>query len=193
MQLPTTPAGVGGEQLPPHRLYRHVFRHMMLLERMAEEAEARGEDGSKYRNVYKSAAGLTDAQAAVLAQIARESDAEVNQIDDRAKQQINAARALVPNGVLQAGQTPPPPPESLKNMQVERDQALLNSVDRLRGAFGAEEFARFDDYVKQNMGPAVKTVGSMRPPPPAGERRQPLMPSLQSNSNEPLKAPPERP
>lgn len=169
--------GPAARALPQHRLFRHVFRHLLQLRLEAEEAAKRGEDKSVLRDFYKNRASLSDAQAAALARIAAESDAEVTAIEERAQEVIRAARAQYPNGRVEPGQPRPAPPGELKSLQAQRDAALQRAVAEVRRAFGEEAFARFDAFVAREMGPAVAVPElPVAPLTPDARRRPRLLP-----------------
>lgn len=171
------PVALQTQVLPQHRLFRHVFRHLMQLEREAQEAAKRGEAKSELRNFYKIRASLTEAQAAALARTAAEADAEVEAIEKRAQEVIKAARAKYPNGRVEQGQPLPTPPAELKSLQAQRDAALQRAVAKVRRAFGEEAFARFDAFVAREMGPAVSVpVLPVAPLTPEQRRRPRLLP-----------------
>jgi hypothetical protein len=152
-------------EIPDFVIYRELFRHMQFLKQKAAEKEKKGEDGSSYRNFHKRQAKLDDRQAAALDRIASACEAKVEQLDKRAKEIINAARAEFPGGRIPEGQTPPEPPAELRTMQDERVGTIMKARDELRAALGEREFKRFDDYVRENIAKKIKPVRFDRPRP----------------------------
>jgi hypothetical protein len=84
----------------------------------------------------------------MLEQVAVECDQEIQALAQRAKPLIEAYRAQYPGGQVPQGQTPAPPPVELRKISEERDAIILRARDRLRAAFGDDEFNRFDNFVK---------------------------------------------
>lgn len=133
-----------------------------------------GDDGSKYRLFYKHRAALSDTQVNQLNDIAKSCDRQVAQLDQQAKQVIDAHRALYPNGKLPPGQAPPAPPTELSLLQERRNAIILEAYDHLREAFGDSEFQRFHQFVKA----AIVSDGSAVPAElqrPQGQRQPVLL------------------
>jgi hypothetical protein len=147
-----------GEPIPEHVVYWQLFHEVVSLNRKADELEKRGEDGSKYRLHYKQSATLSDEQTERLNEIANDCFAQVMEQDHKAHEIIDAARAQFPNGKLEAGQTPPAPPEELMEMQKERNAIILKARDRLGEALGNSEFDRFNVFVKETIAPRISRI-----------------------------------
>jgi hypothetical protein len=164
-----------GAAAPSYVIYRHLFRHILLLNQQADQEEAGGHDGTAHRTLYKRLANLNDQQADVLNRIASECDSAVEQKNAQIRQLVEKARAAYPGGKIEKDQVPPPPPAALKGLQNERQGIIQASIERLHKSLGDEAFARFDRFVQQNVAPNIKpvTMDSLRP---AGVRRQPGLP-----------------
>ena len=155
--------------LPEHVVYWHLFRHVVILDRKADELETRGEDGSRLRSLYRDRASLSAAQARTLSEIASDCNDEVATQDRRAEEVIRAARARLAKGRLAKGEAPPPPPTELRSLQEERNSAVHRARDRLRRELGETEFARFDRFVAtrvasqiRNLSPALRAAAAQR-------------------------------
>ncbi|HEV2798921.1 MAG TPA: hypothetical protein VGW12_00395 [Pyrinomonadaceae bacterium] len=161
-------------QVPQYIVYRQLFRHVVILKKKAEEEERNGRDGGLLRSLYKRNAKLNDAEARTLEQIAEESDRQVSEFDERAKKIIAEARAQHPGGELNPGETLPPPPAELRDLQEQRNTAVLQARDRLRTIFGEEAFERFDKFVQRDVAPKIKPVQLDLPRPtlPGSPRKQ---------------------
>ena len=161
--------------VPEHIIYRQLFRHVVILKKKAEEEERKGRDGTAHRSLYKQNAKLNDSEAAILEQIATESDRQISELDTQAQQIISAARAQHPGGQLAKGETLPPPPAELTTLQELRNNAILQSRDLLRANFGEEAFDRFDKFVQREVAPKIKPVqlGIPRPVLPDSPRKEP--------------------
>ncbi|MFN2455144.1 MAG: hypothetical protein ABR577_13075 [Pyrinomonadaceae bacterium] len=151
--------------IPDHVAYGRVFHHFVVLKKNAEEAALKGKikEAASFRSVHKRQADLSDDQDRTLDEIASDCEREVAGQDAKAKLIIDAVRALYPNGKVPHGEKPPPPPADLKAMQEERNAMILKARDRLRVAFGEQEFNRFDDFVKRRIVPDIKPTTVNQP------------------------------
>lgn len=161
--------------VPEHVLYWHMFRHHNFMHRKADEAERKGEDSSYMRNFYKREAKLDDSSAAALRQVAAEVEIEVGALDAQARKIIDAYRAKQGGGELKKGQPLPPPPAELAALQERRDSAILNARQRLRLTLGEGKFGEFNKFMREKVAPQIKpkSLDSLRPASPGGERRKP--------------------
>jgi|GEM_PF-6698063 len=102
---------------------------------------------------------LSDSEARVLDQVAEDCIGKTDKLDQQARAIITAHRADV-----SAGKMPPTdaPPNELRDLQKQRDDAIRNAIEQLRSQFGAAEFKRLDDSFSRNSG-----MSSMRLPPPS--------------------------
>jgi hypothetical protein len=139
-------------QPTPHISYWLVFQHIAQLNQQAEEAEKKGEDGSRYHKRYQQLAGLTDQQAEILNTIALDTLNHVARIDAIAKAVVAEIRARTPEGQLRPGEKAPEVPTELKQMQDQRNQLILSGYNKLRGAFGETAFTSFDKFVNEQSG-----------------------------------------
>ena len=140
--------------IPQHAYYQHIFHHVAELSKVAEKAEQKGEDGSKFRDLYKRVAGLSNTQARALDAIALRCERQLKTQDERAFKIIEAFRSRVTK--LKSGEPLPPPPPELDVLQQERNDIIVRSITHLRETFGEVEFRRFDEFIKRNTNVTVK-------------------------------------
>jgi hypothetical protein len=145
-------------QIPDFVTYRQLFRHVAFLKDKADEKERGGADGTSLRNYYKREAKLDDREARALDQIASECNAAVERLDGKAKKITDDFRAQHPGGKLAEGELPPAPPAELRALWEERTNTILQAKERLKAAFGEQEFQRFGEYVKQGIVPNIRPV-----------------------------------
>ena len=146
------------QTVPQHVVYGQMFRHIKELKKNADEEDRQGKDGSHFRTLYKRMAKLEDYQAAVLDQIAAETDAEIEKLNKKAKKIIDEIRGQHPEGKLAQGELPPTPPAGLKALSDERRNQILQARERLRAAFGEEAFQKFDEFAQQRIKPGVRRL-----------------------------------
>lgn len=159
-------------QAPEHVVYRQFFRHLVALKKRASEVESQGRNGKALRSHYKDKIGLKDKEAALLDEIALESEREVEKVDKKAQKIIDAARNKFPNGLVPAGQQLPPPPAELKALQRHRDMIVLRARHRLVTELGSHGFQQVDDYLKLKFTPDLKPA-ALRPRQPASAQQAP--------------------
>src|SRR5258708_4427958 len=166
VRVATRPQAKG---MPEHVVYSHLFRHVMLLKAKAAEAERGGKDGQELRTLYKNNASLNNSQANALDEVAADCERQISEVDAKAKETINRLKQLYPGGKIPDGEHLPPPPPELKTLWDQRTQIILNARDRLRSAYGEQEFVRFDHFVKQTTKIQVEPPlleKRFHPPPP---------------------------
>lgn len=159
--------------IPDHLLYWHVFDHKMMLDKKAEEVEKQGRSGSAFRTHYKTAANLSDREAQIFDRVAEETYEKVKTQDANAKKLIDEIRSKGADGFIKPGELKPELIEKLKAMQNERDEMIMNGVNKLRAGFGPELSPRFDQFVKGSMGRSVKDVKQVSLPPHIDPRTDP--------------------
>jgi len=155
-------------EVPEHVVYRMFLRQIFTNQQQAEKAEARGDQraAQAWRHHYEDA-GLSEEQTRVLTRIATECEREVKEIDAKAKVIIDARRALYyPGGKVPPGGKSAPPSPELIAMQQERDALMLRYRERVREAFGEQEFARLQEFLRRRVVPNI-TLSPIPAPQPA--------------------------
>jgi hypothetical protein len=152
---PTLEQHSGG--MPDHKIYEFMFHQAAFFKRKAVELEQQGKGAPEAHKFFHRQANLTEAQGLIFDEVSSDCLREVAQQDRKAGEIISAFRARFPKGVVPKGQTLPPPPPELKVMQEERNAIFLKARERLRAAFGEQEFNRFDEHVKTRVVPFAKT------------------------------------
>lgn len=154
---PHVPPSRQSTEVPDHAVYNFLFHNVVRLREKTRELQAQGRAGQKPYFPLQREARLTEGQATALEAIAFACRQQVTQQDEKAKAIIIAFQSRFPGGRVPEGGSPPPPPE-LKVMWEERNAVILRARDRLRAAFGEEEFARFDNYAKFHFGANTSPV-----------------------------------
>jgi hypothetical protein len=152
--------------IPEPVTWLFLFRQISTLEDKAQAAESKGEDGSRYRTLYKRIANLTDGQNSFLMQSAISCANEVKIKDDLARQVTTRLRAQQP--ALTPGTAPVPAamPE-LAELQKERDEIIMRYRQNIKDVFGPD-FDRFEAFVHSsitsNITPNLKQKAAAPPP-----------------------------
>lgn len=126
--------------VPEHVVYGQMFRHIKELHKKADEEERQGRDGAHFRRLYRQMAKLDDRQAALLDEIATETNREIEKLNKRAMKIISDLRAKHPEGKLAPGEQPPAAPAELSELSAARHDRINEARERLRAVFGEEEF-----------------------------------------------------
>jgi hypothetical protein len=138
------------KNFPAHMSYWVMFHHIALLNKQADEAESRGEDGSKYRNRYQQFAILNDPEARILTSIALDTYRQVMDTDARAKAIVASVRSRYPGGKINPGDVPQVP-EELAQLQTQRNEIIETGYKRLKEGFGDFAFSQFEKFVDSNI------------------------------------------
>ena len=163
------------QSIPNYEVYHQLFHHHVAMKKKAIELEKLGNDGKFLRGFYQREAKLSNEQARIFDEIASSCEEEVVKQDIKAGAIIDEALARNGNGKLAKGTSPPEPPAALKSLWDERNAIILRAKERLQVAFGAQEFARFEEFVKSNIESRMTSTPAnrQRPATPMGPRRQP--------------------
>lgn len=148
------------EPIPDDIVYGQIFRHIAELGRKADSEERKGRDGRKFRDLYKEKARLTEGQARILDNIARDTNISIRQIDARARQLIAETRARTPNRRIEFGQTIPSPPTELTELSNRRRDLILKAIWDLRQAYGEAGFLNFGVFVDADVKPGIKRMNT---------------------------------
>jgi len=159
------PKQVAQQAIPDFEVYRQMFHHHVTMKQKADELEKQGKDGRSFREFYKRQARLTDDEAKSFDQIASDCERQVAAQDLKAKALRDAALAANGNGKLEKGSRPPDPAPELRALWDERNAIITRAQYALRAAFGDNEFARFENYVRQNVVPHISPVPPRHPQP----------------------------
>lgn len=134
-QSPADKSAKEGEKgISEHLFYEQVFTLLHALGNVRD---------------YKEQAKLTDKDSRALERITNECLRQVEEQDARARVIIANFRARAEK--LKPGETLPPPPPELKDLQDKRDAIILRHREKLRAAFGDDKFAKFDEAARRNI------------------------------------------
>jgi hypothetical protein len=164
------------QAIPDFEIYRQMFHHHVTMKQKADDLEKQGKDGKSFREFYKRQARLTDDEARTFDEIATDCEKQVAAQDAKAKAIRDAALAANGNGKLEKGSRPPDPAPELRTLWNERNAIITRAQYALQAAFGDSEFARFENYVKQDVVPHLSLVPPSHPRP--SPIRQPRGPKI---------------
>ena len=96
--------------------------------------------------------GLNEDDNSTLTKSASTCVVSVTAQDAKAQQLIDKVHAQNPGGKLKFGQTPPPVPPELVEMQTNRDKLMDSCISNLQGSLPVSTFTAVDTYVTQVFG-----------------------------------------
>lgn len=143
--------------LPEYVPYMFLFDHHGSNLRKAVKLELQSKDATFFRSMFKNQIGLSDEKSAVLDQVTRDCEQELVVQDAKAQRVISKFKARYRDGIVPPGETVSAPPPELSALQQERNAIILRARDRLHGAFGEGEFARFDSFIRGRFASRVQT------------------------------------
>jgi hypothetical protein len=158
------PAQDQPSEVPDHIAYKHLFNHIAAFKKEAEKAEREGKDPEPFKGFFRRKAELSEEQSRVLEDVATECSKNVKALDAKAQASVKAYLAQYPGGLVPYGEKPAPRPTGMREMTEERDAVVLRCRDRLRDAFGEQEFKRFHGFVKTRIAPNVHLEKARQPP-----------------------------
>ncbi|MCE5308560.1 MAG: hypothetical protein LLG20_13055 [Acidobacteriales bacterium] len=140
----------------PFHIYKHFFASVVTLKAKAEELARQGNGTTRLRSIYRDRAQLSQVQADQLEAVAVQCESELQRQNTRAREIILASRAKYPGGRLVVGEQLPPPPVELLELQKGKEEIVLRARERLRQAFGDQEFARLEQFLAANVAPRIQ-------------------------------------
>src|SRR5579863_6986071 len=106
---PNVPLTGQQTRVPLPHLYWHFLMHQNYLDQVASQREREGKDGTWLRKYYQQRLGLTDSEFAPVRESAVRLQAELNEIDAKAKTVVDDLHARYPRVVKSAKDLPPVP------------------------------------------------------------------------------------
>ena len=61
-------------EVPDHVMYKHLFHHVMVLKKKAEDAQKEGKDGTQFKTHFIRKANLNQEQVGTLEQVASDGN-----------------------------------------------------------------------------------------------------------------------
>ena len=138
------------DELPIYARYNVLFRR--LVPSSSENQSASERRAPPYQKILQQGANLSDEEISTLVQIATECMQKVAEIDGQAKEIIQTYRAQKRSGGQSPDDQQRSPPSSLKTLQQQHNDLILQAREQVRLAFGQTEFERFDRYVSSKGG-----------------------------------------
>jgi len=140
--------------------YQFFFMHLATLEKVADELDKKGKDGNLMRGYEAHAAGLNQAEEAVMKRIAFDCNQALAELDQKRAQMVQAFRAQHPD--KEYFHTPLPP--EMKQLQQEKITIIQSHMEELKSDLGADMFQKLDAYMQQRMASAISVANGPQAP-----------------------------
>ncbi len=144
--------------IPDRIIYLIFFNHLVTYRQHLEEPAARGEQPLDYKASFKKEMTLDDAQSDYMFQIAQDCLNEIAPLDQKAQDIIANAQVEF----SEKGQAPTDPPQSLAELQQQKDETVLRYRDTLQSFLGDVKFAEFNQTVNQEIAPQVTIINDQK-------------------------------
>ncbi len=148
--------GLGGQMLSArgHHYFQNtpaggVVSDSELVESLRYEHLFRSSVGDPDSTDVKAKVGMTDDEMLVLQSLAAECQAEIADLDNRAKSIIDEFRVKAAKATRLEDMPPLPP--ALKGLQQQRNAIALRYKEMLRTSLGEERFQRVNDFAKDTI------------------------------------------
>jgi hypothetical protein len=143
--------------IPQHIIYGQLFNHVEVLKEKTIESQLQGQNTS-WTNNFLQKTGLNSTELSEFNRIENDCIQKIRILDTQAEQIIDNARAQFPNGRLENGQKPPPPPAQLHELQRQKNEAILKAKDEIKHLLGDVRFNSFDSFVQKEIGKIIKPM-----------------------------------
>jgi hypothetical protein len=125
---------------PPEHLWYVFLKHISIHDQLATKREAEGRDDAGLRGSVQHSLGFTDGEFPPLHETAQRLEAELHEIDAKAKAFIDADHAVHPMSPERKAQR--------RQFSQQRAAVIESEVSDLQSALGPEDAARLDTYIQ---------------------------------------------
>lgn len=130
---------------PESHLYMHFLLHQNRLDKLAAERDAKGMDGSIWRNHLQQKVGFTDAEMAVVRATGLRLESELKEIGTNA---VAIARANRVARAQNPQNAPPMPDPRLQQLTKEREDTIEREMGNLNRDLGPVTAAKLSDFIQ---------------------------------------------
>ncbi len=168
-----SPASAGNfyattKDMPDEFMYSMLFLQITSLEEKDSESFAAGETTKFKEAYYENTLGLQASQFAALDTVKNNAISQLAPIAQSARDIVEAYRAEYPGGELKTVQSTPTPqkfgalrsprlteplppvPAGLAQLQIQKNQVILNAKNSLAQSLGQTNFAAFDARLRKH-------------------------------------------
>jgi hypothetical protein len=151
------------QQLPPDSVLFDLLFHRL---RTYQQEDERLEMSGKSRFLEQKATlnyGLTGDEGERLQTVATDYLKVADTLDEKARQIIDKGRAKFPRGEIKVGQTAPPPPAELGDLQRQREEALSAAIGSVQSSLSEASFLGLQQHLRQEAAGNMKPVQFLPP------------------------------
>ena len=147
------------EKIPDYLVYRYFLGHVNHLDKQADELAKQGKNPDELRNYYKKKLSLSEAEAALLKQLASDLETQLGVQDGKAKQFIANERKRFPNGKLPSRDALPKVPQELAKMQQDRDELIKSKMSQCKSSLSVAANGKIDRFLSEEFVKNLKVQG----------------------------------
>jgi hypothetical protein len=176
--LANNPATVSPEkttaakEVPPTVLWHMIFSLSRMTEQEAKKLNRQGRNGDAWSQYFIKRGVLSAASEKTFKQTADAYLKDLEPIDRRAKEVIDAMRAQYPKGLIKDPKDMPLPPAELGALQQQKNELVLRHRDAFKNAVNAESFNKFNDFLTNDFSKSVAPVTYPHPNQQIGKRKE---------------------
>ncbi len=139
--------------MPDQVIYHMFLRHLAAFERLAQQAQANGQNPDPWRKHILHKFGLTADEQQKIMPIALQYDAQWRSIHEQEEIAIKTYKDLYfPKGTWPKGQPLPPKSDELLSLQKSSQDLALRAKEQVTASLGATRFAGLDSMIRSHLG-----------------------------------------
>ena len=148
------------QNIPEYLVYRHFLAWVLVLEKKA--SAAREADPYKFAAPF-SRARLRNSDLDALKLEAKSLDDNLRRVDAEAKPLIAAFRENAKKAA-QSGQSLPPVPPEIRQMQAKRTAIMVQHMVKLQSSLGSQTTEQLNAYLRHEFVPHISLKSLAKPP-----------------------------
>ncbi len=136
-------------ELPLEReeVYRTFFKHIQLLDQVADELDKKKESGKDVRRYFQTNLNLSDRETALLKRAAQECELDLLGENEKSLAFIESSKLILSKGTP-SNIDKTSLRDTAKKLASERLDAITRCINLLEIWLGAESFQKIDTYVR---------------------------------------------
>lgn len=141
------------KQLSLPQVYVLFFRYQNHLDKVAQQRQSQGQDGSWLSDHFQRELGFTVSDFSVVRASGIRLESELDQINARAKALIQAEQAASAANA-NANDTRAPSPE-LVDLAKQRDESIQTEISKMNAELGPTAAAKLQNYLQTDFAPKI--------------------------------------
>lgn len=167
--VPMSNQTAAAQTIPEYLVYRHFLAWVLALDKKA--SAAREADPYKFAAPF-SRARLRNSDLDALKLEAKSLDDSLRRVDAEAKPLIAAFRENAKKAA-QSGQSLPPVPPEIRQMQAKRTAIMVQHMVKLQSSLGSQATTQLNEYLRHEFVPHISLKALAKPPSGSPNARTP--------------------